>query len=93
MLQALKTGGEKGLLQKNLEIDLKVTGQGSYATGVLAGDYAQLGEKGEAFAWLEKAFEAREGQDITLLKCDPTFKNLRGDPRFSDMLRRMGLPE
>ena len=49
--------------------------------------------KDNAFAWLDDAYAERDGEEITLLKCDPAFKNLRGDPRFGDLLRRMGLPE
>ena len=91
MERAYKAGGERGFWQKHLELDLKVAGPGAY--GVVAGDYALVGEKDKAFEFLEKARAQKEGGDISLLKCDPTFKDLRGDPRFSDMLRRLGLPE
>jgi DNA-binding winged helix-turn-helix (wHTH) protein/TolB-like protein/Tfp pilus assembly protein PilF len=52
--------------------------------------YAGLGDKDQAFKWLEKAFEER---DIWLmnLKVDPQFTPLRSDPRFSDLLTRIGL--
>ncbi len=51
--------------------------------------YAQLGEKDEAFEWLEKAFE--EGQDMNNLKVHPIWDPLRDDPRFQDLLRRLNL--
>ncbi len=56
----------------------------------VAAIYAGLGEKDEAFKWLEKAFEER---DIWLmnLKVDPVFAKLRGDRRFPDLLVRTGL--
>ena len=52
--------------------------------------YAGLGEKDQAFKWLEKAFEER---DIWLmnLKVDPVLKNLRADQRFANLLQRIGL--
>jgi serine/threonine protein kinase/tetratricopeptide (TPR) repeat protein len=56
-----------------------------------AHDYTSLGEKDAAFANLEKA--AAEGQSIDNFKLDPTLDPLRSDPRFTDLLRRMGLPE
>jgi hypothetical protein len=59
----------------------------------LAFDYAQAGEKDKAFEWLEKAYQAREGEELTLLAVDPVWNNLHGDPRFSDLLRRIGLPQ
>jgi hypothetical protein len=61
--------------------------------GVAASLYALAGDKDNAFKWLDQAYAERDGEDITLLKVDPSFKNLRGDPRFADLLRRMGLPE
>lgn len=47
----------------------------------------------KAFFWLQKAYEDREGQVITLLKLDPAYKHLRSDPRFFALLQKMGLPQ
>jgi adenylate cyclase len=96
MRQAFKNGGEKGLWRKSLELILATPKQpkGEFvAPGVVASVYALSGDKDSAFEWLDKAYAERDGEDITLLKCDPSFKNLRGDPRFADLLRRLGLPE
>ena len=54
--------------------------------------YAELGEKEKAFAALNKAYENREYR-ITLLKVDPRFDSWLDDPRFQDLLRRVGLPQ
>src|SRR5262249_11968420 len=51
-----------------------------------------LGEHDEAFAWLEKAYEDR-AQWLSELKVDPSFDALRPDPRFTDLLRRVGLAD
>jgi tetratricopeptide (TPR) repeat protein len=96
LLNAFKTGGQKGFWKKSLELDLeakKRAGAGYFPASSIATDYAEMGEKDKAFEWLEKAYEEREGQSITLLKCIPSLQTLRGDPRFADLLRRMGLPE
>ena len=55
-----------------------------------AGHHAQLGEKDQAFEWLEKAYEARSSSLINL-KVKPLYDPLRDDPRFHDLLRRMNL--
>jgi hypothetical protein len=41
--------------------------------------------------WLQKACDEREGQ-VIWLKVDPTLDNLRTDPRFTQILKDMGLP-
>jgi TolB-like protein/Flp pilus assembly protein TadD len=51
-----------------------------------------LGRVNEAFAWLEKAYEERAGF-MPYLKVEPLFDPLRGDARFADLLRRIGLEE
>jgi len=52
---------------------------------------AALGEDDEAFAWLETAYHNRDSQLVSL-KVEPHFERLRTDPRFNDLLRRVGLP-
>lgn len=52
--------------------------------------YTGLGETEQAFAWLEKAYEARD-ECITWLKVDPTMEGLGPDPRYAVLLRRLGL--
>src|SRR5215469_12793722 len=51
--------------------------------------YAALGDRDNAFEWLEKAY--REGGLLTGLKVDPRWDNLRRDARFDDLMRRVGL--
>jgi hypothetical protein len=50
-----------------------------------------LGDKDAALAALEEAYRERSTL-LTYLKMDPRFDPLRGDPRFQDLLRRIGLP-
>ena len=54
--------------------------------------YAGLGEKDQAFAWLEKGYEEHAFQ-LQWLKVEPRWDSLRSDPRFADLLRRIGLPQ
>ena len=52
--------------------------------------YAGLGEKDQAFAWLDKAYEERSFR-LLHIKVEPMWDSLRSDPRFAQLLRRMGL--
>jgi TolB-like protein/DNA-binding winged helix-turn-helix (wHTH) protein/Flp pilus assembly protein TadD len=54
--------------------------------------YAGLGEKDQAFAWLDKAYEQRAFQ-LQWLKADPRWDSLRSDPRFEELLRRLRIPQ
>jgi tetratricopeptide (TPR) repeat protein len=51
--------------------------------------YAGLGNKDEAFAWLTKAYEARDPQ-LIWLKVEPELQSLQSDPRFAELLQRIG---
>ena len=61
----------------------------AYAFALL---YAGLGEKDQAFQWLERGYQDR-AFDMPYLKVDPLIDSLRSDPRFEDLLRRVGLPQ
>ena len=52
--------------------------------------YAGLNDKDQALAWLQKASDERSDYMI-YLKVEPSLDNLRSDPRFPQLLRRMGL--
>jgi eukaryotic-like serine/threonine-protein kinase len=54
--------------------------------------YVGLGHKDQAFEWLEKAYEHRE-EILVFLNVDPTWDSLRDDPRFRDLVRRVGLAQ
>jgi adenylate cyclase len=52
--------------------------------------YTALGEKDLAFEWLEKSYEKHE-ESLCSLGVDHKFNSLRNDPRFSELLRKVGL--
>jgi serine/threonine-protein kinase len=58
---------------------------------VIARYYAFAGDLDPAFVWLERALEKRTPQ-LLHMPADPRFESLRSDPRYKDLLRRIGLP-
>jgi TolB-like protein/Flp pilus assembly protein TadD len=56
---------------------------------IIAGVYAGLGDKEKAFEWLNKAYEERAGQ-LIIIQVDHWIDNLRSDPRYKDLLKKMG---
>jgi tetratricopeptide (TPR) repeat protein len=88
---ALAVSGEKGKALKVLD-GLR---EGSKQTYVPAYDmaviYVGLGEKDQAFRWLQNAYEERSSW-LPLVAVNPVFDGLRSDPRFQDLLRRMNFP-
>jgi TolB-like protein/DNA-binding winged helix-turn-helix (wHTH) protein/lipoprotein NlpI len=57
----------------------------------IAGDYALLGDADKTFEWLERAFAERDDR-LMYLKASDRFRSFRSEPRFQDLIRRMGLP-
>ena len=53
--------------------------------------YTGLGQRDQAFTWLEKAYEERHPY-MTLIGVEPLLDPLRSDPRFLNLVRRVGLP-
>ncbi len=66
--------------------------QGFFPPYEIALIYAGLGEKDQAFEWLQKAYEERYPWLGEELKAQPRLDTLRSDPRFRDLVRRIGLP-
>ena len=94
--EAFRLGSEEGGWIGGLRAVTKLAIEGSeLAPGlsyVLALQLAVTGETEEAMAWLERAYEEREPLLINA-KIEPRLDSLRSDPRFDDLLRRIGFPE
>ena len=86
-----RKSGWKAYVQANLDRALhaeKVT----LPPFVLAGFYARLGQSDDAIKWLEKGYEERDFR-VIMISVSFEFDSLRTDPRFKDLVRRVGLPE
>ncbi len=70
----------------------KLYAQGAVPAGSVAVMYGALGEANEAFAWVEKAYQERDPQ-LTYFKTGRRFEPLRKDPRFEQLVHRLGLPD
>src|SRR6266849_11024490 len=71
----------------------KLHERGLVPSGSIAILYGALGDLNDAFDWLEKAYEERDPQ-LTYLKVPGRrFEPLRHDPRFQELVHRIGLPE
>ncbi|MBE3045949.1 protein kinase [Candidatus Bathyarchaeota archaeon] len=88
--QAGRTDEAMKMLAKYLAGEPKPTG--AWDGWFLGEIYAALGEKDEAFRWLEAAVKERM-TFIPWIRENPAFAPLRTDPRFQDLVRRMRLPE
>ena len=73
--------------------ELKQASKQEYVPGTsIALIYAGLGEKDQAFAWLDKGYEQRSFQ-MQWIQLEPRWDSLRSDPRFESLMRRMGFPQ
>ncbi len=84
--------GWRAYVETNLNHVLMRPGEAQLPPFVMATLYAQLDRKDEALTWLEKGYAERDFR-MTLISVSYEFDSLRSDPRFKDLLRRMGLPE
>jgi len=88
-----RSGGWPGALHKAIEVSLaqrkaKTDYVSPYAIAEL---YADSGDKDHAFEWLNTAYEEHDG--LQALRTDFTFDSLRSDPRYTDLVRKIGLPQ
>lgn len=78
---------------RKLAADLKELSKHRYVAPFWIGMiYVGLGEKDEAFAWFEKAYQERSWW-LIFTKMEPMMDSLRSDSRFIDLLRRIGFPK
>ena len=92
MLDAYAKGGWKGYSQHEAATISDQTKHSYVQPYIVAFVYAELGETDEAFTWLEKAYQERDSF-MPIIKVDPRLDNLRSDPRFADLVRRVGIPQ
>src|SRR5271154_7059769 len=90
--QGFRSAGWKGALRKSIETMKDQRKSGYSVTYNIAEAYADLGDKEEAFRWLNAAFQEH---DIGLmgLKTDFLLDPLRSDARFAALMRQVGLPQ
>jgi tetratricopeptide (TPR) repeat protein len=90
--QGFRLAGWTGALSKGIEALQAQRKTGSSSPYPTAQLYADLGNKEEAFRWLSTAYEERD-RYLTGLKTDFLLDPLRADPRFADLVRKIGLPQ
>lgn len=78
--------------QKALDELRELSKQRYVSPNLMAVVYAGLGDKDQAFAWLEKAYQDRSFF-LIWLKVEPRFDSLRDNSRFTELVRRVGLPQ
>jgi TolB-like protein len=88
--RAYVRNGYRGLLLAQNELWKDPTKPQDYDPYDVAGNYALLGERENAFLWLDKAYALHS--NMLAIQVDPAFDNIRSDPRYNALLRRMGFP-
>ena len=83
--------GYPGVLQSWLEGLNEVSKRGYVSSYVMAQIYARLGNKSESMARLERAYADRDS-NLTYLKVDPVFDDIRSNPQYQALLEKLGIP-
>ena len=91
MEQGFRSAGWKGALTKGIETRQAQRKNGYSSSYGIAMLYADLGDKDQAFWWLNTAYQERDG--LTSLKTDFSLDPIRSDPRFAELVRKVGLPQ
>jgi len=90
--EAYAESGWKAYLQATLSQFLKQPPRREFPPFVIAAYYARLGQKDEAIAWLQRAYEERDFR-MTMISVSFEFDSVRSDPRFVALVQKIGLPQ
>jgi TolB-like protein len=90
--QGLRSAGWKGALTKGIEIRQAQRKIGYSSAYNIALIYADLGDKDQAFKWLNTAYQERDS-NLLGLKTDFQLDHLRSNPRFAELVGKVGLPQ
>ncbi len=86
------TSGYQAAGNRILDLHLDLAKRRYMDPTIIAFDYADLGDKDQAFVWLEKAY-AEKSDGIIWVKSDPAMASLHSDPRYAALLKKMGFPQ
>ena len=92
MEKGFRLAGWKGALTKGIEIRQAQRKMGYSSPYQIATLYADLGDKDQAVKWLNTAYDERDGR-LVGLKTDFRLNRLHSDPRFAELVRKVGLPQ
>ncbi|HEU4434270.1 MAG TPA: protein kinase [Pyrinomonadaceae bacterium] len=90
--QVYAKSGWKPYLQTTLDQILNQPTVRKFPPFVIATYYARLGDKEQTLAWLERGYEERDFR-MTLISVSFEFDNLRSDPRFEQLVQKIGIPQ
>jgi eukaryotic-like serine/threonine-protein kinase len=87
---AYAQSGDRAQAQKVLD-QMKKSSSSHLPNYSIAMVYATLADKEQTISWLKKGYEERN-DDMIYMKIEPVFDPLRSEPRFQDLIRRIGFP-
>ena len=92
MEQGFRSAGWKGALTRGVEAMQAQRNTGYFSAYFIATFYADMGDKDQTFLWLNTAYQERD-QSLLGLKTDFSLDPIRSDPRFAELVRKVGLPQ
>src|SRR5260370_14948409 len=84
--------GIEAAIRRSIELQVQLAKRRYVDPADIGYNYAKLGEKDQAFFWLEKAY-AEKSDDVEFIKVNRSVASLRSDPRYAALLKKMGLPQ
>jgi tetratricopeptide (TPR) repeat protein len=91
MEEGFRSAGWKGAIRRGIAVRKAQREAGYSSPYNIASMYAQRADKDQAFQWLNTAYQERD-PNLLQLKTDFLIDSLRSDPRFAELVRKVGLP-